>query len=91
MSTNYNESCFKRNQRVSLMLVFVDLYYNYKSSHAVFYDLVSNVDYWFSTFFKDATVHIQFFDDIRSDIKLRTGNIFKILFCKNMNDSSGKY
>ena len=28
MSTVYNESCFKINQCVSLMLVFVDFYYN---------------------------------------------------------------
>ena len=27
MSTVYNESCFKRNQCVSLMLVFVDVVY----------------------------------------------------------------
>ena len=81
MSTVYNESCFKINQGVSLMLVFVDLYYityiNYKSSHAVFYDLVST----------HATVHMQFFDDLWSGIKLRTRNITKILFRKIMNDS----
>ena len=35
-------------------------------------------------------VHIQFLDDLRSDIKLRTRNITKILFCKNMNDSCGQ-
>ena len=28
VSTVYNESCFKRKLCVSLMLVFVDLYYN---------------------------------------------------------------
>ena len=32
---------------------------------------------------------MQVLDDIRSDTKLRTQNITKILFCKHMNDSCG--
>ena len=39
---------------------------------------------------KNVTVHIQFFDDLWSGIKLRTRNITKILFCKNINDSCGQ-
>ena len=68
---------------VSLRLFFVDLYYNYanyktshaqlyNSSHAVLYNLISTC-MWFSNFF-NATVHIQFFVDLWSSIKLRTRN-----------------
>ena len=42
---------------------------------------------------KNETVPIQFFDDLRSGIKLRTINITKLIFSKhrvNMNDSCGE-
>ena len=58
-----------------------------KSSHAVFYNLVSTCR---PVVLKltNATHPIQFFDDLQSGIKLRTLNITQILFGKhriNMN------
>ena len=71
MSKVYNECCFKRDQSMSCLFLWIwiiNYAQLYKSSHTVFYDIVSTC----------RLVVLKLFNNLRSGIKLRTLNITKI-------------
>ena len=74
-------------KEISVLHACLFLWICEKNITYVLYDLVSTCR--LVVLIYNAIVHIQFFDDLRGGIKLRTHNITKIVSCKNMNDSCG--